>query len=395
MKHTILRIVFTGAFLLGLCALLNFTPKIALAQTCAGETIQETLPTNGKWELCWEERAEEGIVLSNIIYTTPTNIRRKVLKEASIAQIHSPFDDNSARNHYVTNPGLGGAQLVPLTNENCPNGTLLQHGAVSVLCKMVEGRGYIYKYESNSRQGYYLTLFSVSKMSGQHFIVRWRFYDDGSIEPSIGSTGTVTRRGTDARYGWRIQNSSDIGVGYVNNYYWRLDFDIGANGADDVLEEFNVASTDNGSKKSLAVTAITSETGRSVDAQQKRSWRVRDGSINNSDGHAVSYHLEPMQAGNRYVGPSSEPWTANDLFVTKYRACERFAAQNPTTNGCGTDVSQFIDGENINGADLVLWYRISYHHLPRAEYQPYIPVHWDGFVLMPRDWTATSPIATQ
>lgn len=393
MKHEISRIVMTGAFLLGLCILLNFNPERALAQTCSGETMQETLPTNGKWELCWDARAEEGIVLTNIFYTTPDNVRRKVLKEASIAQIHSPFDDNSARYHYVTNPGLGGAQLVPLTSGNCPNGTLLQHNGASVLCKMVEDRGYIYKYESNSRQGYYLTLFSVSKMNGQHFIVRWRFYDDGSIEPSIGSTGIVSRRSADARYGWRMQNSNDIGVGYVNNYYWRLDFDLGANGANDLLEEFNVASTNSGSNKSLSVTAITSESGRSVDAQKKRSWRVRDGSIKNSDGHAISYHLEPMQAGNRYVGPSSEPWTANDLFATKYRSCERFASQNPTTDGCGADVSQFTNGENINGADLVLWYRISYHHLPRAEYQPYIPVHWDGFVLMPRDWTATSPIA--
>lgn len=393
MNYKISRIVRVGLLLLGLYVLLNFNPGSAIAQTCSGGVIQETLPTNGKWELCWEHRAEEGIVLRDIFYTTPTNIKRKVLKEVGIAQIHSPFDDNSVRNHYVTDLGIGGTQLVPLTSNNCPNGTLIQHEGVNVLCSMVEDRGYIYKYEGNQRQGYYLTLFSVSNMNGQHFIVRWRFYDDGSIEPSIGSTGVVTRRSTDTRYGWPIQNSSDVGVGYVNNYYWRLDFDIGENGANDVVEEFNVASTNSGSNKSLTVTQLSSETGRSVDAQQKRSWRVRDGSILNLDGHAISYHIEPMQAGNRYVGPSNEPWTASDLFVTKYKACERFVSENPTANGCGADVSQFINGESINEADLVLWYRISYHHLPRSEYQPYIPLHWDSFMLMPRDWTATSPIA--
>jgi len=389
MNHKIYRVALTGVFLCVLTSLFIFSPKPLLAQGC----IQETLPTDGRWELCWEHRDQEGIVFTDIYYVTQANMKRKVLKEASIAQIHTPYDDNSSRNHYVTSPGLGGAQLVELSNSNCPNGTLIQHNGTNVLCQMVEGRGYIYKYVTNQRNGYYLTLFSVSKIGGQHFIVRWRFYDDGTIEPSIGSTGVVDRRSTDARYGWPIQNSSDIGVGYVNSYYWRLNFDIGANGANDIVEEFNVDSIDSGSKKSLSVTKITSETGRSVDAQQKRSWRVRDGSITNSDGHSVSYHLEPMTVGNRYVGPSNEPWTANDIFFTKSRTCERFVSQNPTAGGCGADISQFMNGENIDSDEIVLWYRVSYHHLPRSEYQPYIPVHWDGFMLLPRDWTAETPIA--
>jgi len=392
MNYKFLRMVQIGILLLGIFVLFNFNAGVATAQACSGGTIQETLPTDATWTLCWEHRAEEGVVLSNIFYTTPTNIKRKVLKEAGLAQIHSPFNDNSERNHYVTEQGLGDTSLVPLTSANCPDGTLIQHDGVNILCSMIENRGYIYKYKSNQRQGYYLTLFSVSNMNGQHFIVRWRFYDDGSIEPSIGSTGVVSRRSTDARYGWPIQNNSDIGVGYVNNYYWRLDFDIGENGSNDIIEEFNIASTNSGSEKSLTVSKLSSETSRSVDAQQKRSWRVRDGSITNPDGHAVSYHLEPMQMGNRYVGPNNEPWTANDLFVTKHQPCERFVSQNSTADGCGADVSQFVNGENIDGADLVLWYRISYHHLPRSEYQPYIPLHWDSFVLMPRDWTATNPI---
>lgn len=380
---------FAGIMLLLWVAIVAFFPTPLMAQGC----IQETLPTDGRWELCWEHRDEEGIVLTDIYYVTPANMKRKVLNEASIAQIHTNYDDNSSRNHYVSSPGLGGAQLVALTNNNCPNGMLIQHNGVNVLCKMVEERGYIYKYETSQRNGYFLTLFSVSDMGDQHFIVRWRFYDDGTIEPSIGSTGVVEQRSADARYGWPLQNASDIGTGYVNSYYWRLDFDIGENGANDIAEEFNVASADNGSKKLLYVAQFTSENRRTVDPQQKRSWRVRDGAITNSDGHSVSYHLEPMTVGNRYEGPITEPWTFSDIFFTKSKSCERFVSNNPTTNGCGADISQFVDGENIDGDDIVLWYRVSYHHLPRGEYQPIIPVHWDGFMLLPRDWTAQTPIA--
>lgn len=389
MNHKVQRVALMGIALFMLTALFMLSPKSVMAQGC----IQETLPTDGKWELCWEHRDQEGIVLTDIYYITPANMKRRVLKEASIAQIYTPYDDNSSRNHYVASPGLGGAQIVALSNNNCPTGTLISYNGINVLCQMVENRGYIYKYEDNQQIGYHLTLFSVSNIGGQHFIIRWRFYDDGTIEPSIGSTGVVNRRSTDARYGWPIQNNSDIGIGYVNNYYWRLNFDIGENGANDIVEEFNVDPTDGGSRKSLSVTRITSETGRSVDAQKKRSWRVRDGSIENNDGHSVSYHLEPLTTGNRYIGPNTEPWTANDIFFTKSRDCERFVSQNPTAGGCGADISQFMNGENIDGDDIVLWYRISYHHLPRSEYQPYIPLHWDGFMLYPRDWTAETPIA--
>ena len=391
------------ALVLGTVALAGALSLLLLTQlrstsaqngSCSGDyAIDVTLPTTANWQLCWEHSPEAGIVLSEVYFTTATTITRKVLAQANLAQIHTVYDDNSARHHHVTDDGLGGANLLTLDASDCPNGTLLQHNGQNVLCQLIEPRSYIYNHDEDQRQGDKLRLFSVSQINSQNFIVQWDLYDDGSIIPAIGNTGVLSHYGSDAQYGWPLDASGNsFGVGYTNNYYWRLDFDIGGNGANDVVEEFNVTPVVSRTRKALSVTHLLTETGRTLNADLKRSWRVRDELINNADNHKVSYHLEPLWSGNLYVGPSYEPWTNHDIYFTQDKPCEQFISHNPQTGGCGENVTEFTNDESIASADIVLWYGISYHHLPRAEDETYIPVHWDHFVLVPRDWTAVSSL---
>lgn len=371
----------------------------AASVPCSGDyLIDETLATGARWELCWSHSPESGIVLSDIHFSVVPTITRKVMAQANLAQIHTVYNDNSSRNHYVTDSGLGGANLVQLDASDCPNGQLRQHAGQNVLCVLIEDRGHIYRHQDqqgvHQRQGTMIRLFSVSDIGSQSFIVQWDLYDDGTIIPAIGSTGVLSEYSTIAQYGWPLGSSgsggSTIGVGYVNNYYWRLDFDIADNGANDIVEELNVNPTPLRERKTLSVTQIMTETARSVDMDLKRSWRVRDDVVTNSDNHKVSYHLEPMWVGNRYVGPTNEPWTHHDIYFTQDNPCELYASHNPQVGGCGENVTDFTDNESIDVADIVIWYRISYRHLPRAEDEPYILTHWDSFQLLPRDWTAVS-----
>jgi hypothetical protein len=122
-----------------------------------------------------------------------------------------------------------------------------------------------------------------------------------------------------------------------------------------------------------------------------RSWRIKDTAAANADGHAISYHLE-AEPVHLFHGPSYEPFTQNELYLTVNKTCERYASHNPTTGGCGGDVSAFVNGESLSGADLVVWYGLSFHHLPRDEDQNYMAVHWSSFKIVPRDWSATNPL---
>ncbi|MEZ4863406.1 MAG: hypothetical protein R3C14_18960 [Caldilineaceae bacterium] len=401
MQRTLFRLMLIAFGVVGGVGMITFMDlwptSVTRGQggTCTtGAYLEETLATGAGWDLCWVTDPQAGIVLTDIYYSTPAGLRRKVLQEASLAQIEVSYDDGAATFAYASDPGLGGAQLLPLNATDCPAGVLLQENDQAVLCKQVGGRGYLYKYYTQQRQGAAMTLFSAAQI-GQHlYIVQWRFLDDGTIEPQVGEGGRLLRQGQDPRYGWPVQPTTaaqPIGIGYVTDYWWRLNFDLGDNGANDAVDEFVVSPASSNTQRVSTVTALTSETGRTLDPDQKRSWRVRDGALTNSDGHAVSYHLEPDQAGYRHVGPAAQPWTQQDLYVTVAHACERLASHNPTTGGCADNVAAYVNGESVAGADVVLWYRVTAHRLPSAEDLPVLRVQWQGFQLLPRDWTAQSP----
>lgn len=317
-------------------------------------------------------------MLREIYYSTPAGLRRKILKEASLAQIEVRYDDGLATLYPLSNPGLGEAQLQTLTAEDCPDGVLLNADNRAVLCKEVAGRGYLNKYYTQQRQGDELTLFSASQIGQQTYIVQWRFFDDGTIQPQIGEGGRLLRQATSEG-------------GYITNYWWRLNFDLGGNGANDFVDEFEVNPASSNTQRISSTAVITSEVGRTTDLDKKRSWRVRDGSLRNTDGHAISYHLDPNQAGYRDSGSATKPWNDHDLYVTVAQPCETLAINNPTANNCADNVTGFVNGENTTGADIVLWYRLTSHRQPRAEDVPLLEVQWQGFQLFPRDWTALSP----
>lgn len=356
------------------------------------QQISQTFVNGSKWELCWEHKNKEGIILKDIFFTTPAGLERKVLKEASLAQIHVAFDDGSHRVFHMNEYGLGGDNMQNLTTSQCSNGQFLMVGSKQAICMQVNERGYVYKYYSEKKQGHLLDLYSQSNTDGYTWIIRWQFSDEGTIEPIIGATGSLQTFGSNPDYGDETGESGAIAIASTINYFWRLDFDIAGNGANDLVEEFNISPDSNNSKKTLAVSRLNTETGRSVNQDLKRSWRIRDSSVTNTDGHPVSYHLEPLHAGYNYKGQNDEAWAQSDIFVTQYNSCERFVANNPTDNGCASNVSGYLNGQNINAADIVVWYGISYHHFPRDEDLPYMPTRWDSFQLIPRDWSSTSSL---
>jgi len=99
----------------------------------AAYRIDKTLPTGTRWEMCWEQRALDGIVLYDITMTPPGEARRLILAQAGLAQVHVPYDDNGARFHDVTDFGFGGSYLQNLTAAECPAGTLIPYGGRNVL----------------------------------------------------------------------------------------------------------------------------------------------------------------------------------------------------------------------------------------------------------------------
>lgn len=386
----------TLALLACLCFALFITgsQKAQAAEFCSDNYyVNITLPNQARWDLCWEHRIREGIVLSKIHYTPRNGERRMVLNQAALAQIHVPYDDNGARYHDISDYGLGGNYMAALNQTDCPDGKLLRFGSKAVICQQTEARGSAFSSNTDRLLGNSFSLFSVSKIGAYNYIPLWRFMDDGSIEPGVGATGALQRYSdrNAEQQGWLIEENK-VGIAHLHNFFWRIDFDLNGTSTDDYVEELNFTTT-NG-RTSLSKTRFNTEIARSVDPASSRSWRVVDGSTKNAKGLPISYEIRLHQSEQQDLGPANEPFTQNDLYITRHNSCELFASHNPTLNNCANNLADFVNEESLTSADLVVWPSTTFYHMPRSEDAPQMDAHWSYISLSPRDWHAQNPLST-
>ncbi|MBI2684180.1 MAG: hypothetical protein HYX33_02120 [Actinobacteria bacterium] len=366
------------------------TAESASAECSPEYRVDRTLPNGARWSLCWELRAAEGVVLDNVTFTPPGGVARRVLGRGSLAQIYVPYDDNGARFHDVSDYGLG-ANASTYAPSDCPNGDLMSANGSAVVCVLTETSAPTFRYRTTQRFGERLVLMSSAQVGAYNYTMRWAFSEDGSIEPGVGASGRLQRVSTDTRLpGWEIAPAASprLAVSHTHSYFWRLDFDVDGP-ANDRVEEFEFARSEDGTQRSFTRTPFTTETARRVNQEGFRTWRVFDTASANANGGAISYELTP-NASEVFRGTAGEGFTQNDLYVTTNRACERFASRNPTLGGCGEQLPDFVNGEPLAGEDIVLWYGVSAHHLPTSEDDPAMATHWTSFQIRPRDGAATS-----
>jgi primary-amine oxidase len=128
------------------------------------------------------------------------------------------------------------------------------------------------------------------------------------------------------------------------------------------------------------------------------SWVVFDKETLNGDGRSVGYEIVPKIGGLwRGMITSTEAWTNGELWVTAYDDCERYAASNHTPQlaaSCGIparNVSDMVNGDSVDGEDLVVWYAQRFQHIPRDEDETTMPIEWTSFEIQPRSFYFQNP----
>lgn len=355
-----------------------------------GNTISKTFSSGAAWDMCWEVRDQEGVVLSDIHYKPVGRVRRRVMGEASLSQIQTEYDDGSASQFLVTDFGLGGNNLQTLTTEICEGGQLHKNDSRDVLCEISKAAGYIYRYKNNERrQGSKLDLFSASNIDSREFIVHWGFMENGTIETAVGQTGQLTKFTNDASAGWSVTSQNKLAASFVNHYFWRLDFDLASDNSNDIVEQIKSIPSTNRLTKTKQTQTVSTESAASFAPNEKKFFRVRDESVRNNANQSISYEMVMLNYAQQNKGNDASSWLKNDIFITRYNACERFAVKNPTNN-CGENVAEFVNGQNTNAKDIVVWYRQAQQTLPRDEDFSLAATQWSSFTLLPRDWTSTN-----
>ncbi|WP_332108139.1 copper amine oxidase [Phytohabitans suffuscus] len=265
-----------------------------------------------------------------------------------------------------------------------------------VLCVSEEETGLAYRLEGETperpyaKMGSDLVLRTISKVGWYEYITEYRFADDGQISVRLGATGDLAPRDyTTPDQGWPIgPGQTDYSVNHYHSAFWRVDFNIGGYGTEKV-EQYDTAPTgERGRRGAIYATSKTDvATEATLNTDLRRWWRVVSPTSRNADGHFRSYELE-LGANDAY---EAHPETQPDVTFTQYKPCEKFATFNQDPECAGTTILEYTNGERLT--DPVMWVRVGFHHVPRDEDQSPMPVHWQGFDLVPRDFTAQNPLA--
>jgi len=382
-------------FLSSLALLLGGKSANATPQCSGDALISETFANGATWEMCWESRIRENLVLSDVYYTPPDGEHKKILSSARLSQLHVAYDDSDVTYNDITQFGLGGGYLIELDETDCPFGDLLEVQTRPAICVWRSDGNDNYRTPSRSVSAESLTLFSVSQVGAYAYIVTWKFYSDGAIEPEVGATGALQRSSNQLElpFGRLLEGDNDtLWLSHTHNYYWRLDFDIGDSATDDAVTETRTQLAADG-KRQTVVERFATEQARMINADFPVSWEIWDQlDTVTPDAADSGYRIEPIRYGHRLVRAENEPYTEFDFFVTVANECERFASQNARFNpDCLNHVAQYANNESLLDADITLWHRVSFHHVPRNEDQRHMHTHWDGFTIEPINMHASTP----
>ncbi|NUS06817.1 MAG: hypothetical protein HOV97_30150 [Nonomuraea sp.] len=183
--------------------------------------------------------------------------------------------------------------------------------------------------------GEQLRIVSELEAGWYRYASDWRLGDNGDIMPRFGFAATA--------------NPMTCMV-HRHHAYWRLDFDIEGAG-NDVVEQID----DTGSIIPEPVPIIRETTRRR--RHPAKYWQVRD----KSSGRGYQIHPGPYD-------DTADDYGVSDLWFLRHHPRE-LDDGNPGPRDRAA-ISRFLDGESINGANVVVWYAGHYYH-DQAHPQPH------------------------
>ena len=199
------------------------------------------------------------------------------------------------------------------------------------------------------------------------YVHRWTFQADGAIHPEVGLGG-------------KLLSPEGGGRAHIHNFYFRLDLDV-SGATNNVVQRFAHSSLSSADQW----TPITVESAQTVDLAKGTTWRVANKGPK-ANGQIRSYELIPGSD----IAPDGTYSTA-DVWVVRYKA----GAEDGSTVGCQDNAigTQFVNGESVDGQDVVVWYCLRHHHRPRekGEEDNVLPYEFLGFELEPRDLLDHTP----
>ncbi len=133
-----------------------------------------------------------------------------------------------------------------------------------------------------------------------------------------------------------------------------------------------------------------SEAQRTIDPFSARYWKVVNPSSLNALGEPVGYKIMPGENTIPFAHPESyvmkrAAFATKHLWVTPFSPKERYpAGEYPNQHAGGAGLPAWTQANRpIENTDVVVWYTLISHHIPRPEDWPVMPCGYIGFMLKP------------
>jgi primary-amine oxidase len=277
----------------------------------------------------------------------------------------------------------------------------------------------------SGRPGRELVFRSIAVVGNYDYILDWRFEQEGAITVAVGATGELEVKpvldkmasetmssgimGKDAEgnpleFGHLVAPNTD-GVDHDHFFSFRLDLDVdGTNNNFEVdkLVQYKLPPTS--PRKTIwamAPKTIATEGSamQNISIEHPAMWRFVNPSVHNDLGYPTSFEIMPGLTGASLLSLDDWPqkragFSDHQLWVTPYDPKERYAAGIYVSGSKGTDGLPVWVKQNrsIMNTDIVAWYTMAFHHVPRPEDWPQMPTMWHDFTLRPFDFYSASPL---
>ncbi|MEN9224085.1 MAG: primary-amine oxidase [Thermostichus sp. HHBFW_bins_43] len=377
-----------------------------------------------------------GTVLSVASYRDQ-GVERPVLYQATLSEMFVPYMDPvytwAFRTYFDSGEYGFGMLATPLQpGIDCPSHALFldatladDHGrpytAERVICVFEQNPAHPVWRHSEFTNGTYegrpdlrLVIRMIGTVGNYDYILDWVLGQTGTLQGWVGATGIDSVKEVAAvdmqsptaeaetAYGTLLAPHL-VGINHDHFFSFRLDLDVDGIPNTFIKDNLVPQRVRDSLRRSLwtlkpEIPKTEAEAKYRLDYAHPSLWRVVNPEHPNAVGNPSGYQLMPLDnqmslLAEADLAQQRAGFTRYHLWVTPYHPQEKYAAgPYPNQSHPGAGLPQWTAQKRpLPNQDVVLWYTLGFHHIPRAEDWPVMPTAWHGFALVPFNFFDRNP----
>lgn len=373
-----------------------------------------------KWSFRYGFTPREGLVLYTINYND-NGTERPILYRAALSEMVVPYGDASFAHNTQNAFDAGEYGLGQLANSlelgcDCLGhihyfDVALADGAGNArkinnaICLHEEDFGIGWKHTDwrtdhvEVRRSRRLVISFFCTVGNYDYGFYWSFYQDGTIQVEVKLTG-ILNTGTFDETG-KSKYGSEIAPGLHaanHQHFFNFRLDTMLDGLKNSVVETETKAEPEGPENpnlnafyaASKIFQTEKEAARILDMPSQRTWKIINKNSLNFVNQPVGYKIMPGENCLPFAHEGASllkraGFIKNHLYVTQFDENEMYATgRYPNQNKGGDGLPKYIEGDRpIDDEDIVVWYTMGHHHIPRPEDWPVMPTAYIHFHLKP------------